>query len=160
MGRQQGYLRDRAPKAHPSSLSGSTSYAERHDRVHDIIVVLPEGLDGLLPGHVGLSHDQVNVLGLEATLVNLLAILFLIVLLGLGGLCAEFGLVLVVVAGVLTASASLSGGQLLGSRSLGLGVQVLDLGLTEDAANSQYCFLFSVICKQETYIQVLLEGER
>lgn len=67
---------------------------------------------------------------------------------------------LVVVAGVLTASASLSGGQLLGSRSLGLGVQVLDLGLTEDAANSQYCFLFSVICKQETYIQVLLEGER
>ena len=141
MGRQQGYQRDRAPKAHPSSLSGSTSYAERHDRVHDIIVVLPEGLDGLLPGHVGLSHDQVNVLGLEATLVNLLAILFLIVLLGLGGLCAEFGLVLVVVAGVLTASASLSGGQLLGSRSLGLGVQVLDLGLTEDAASSQYCFI-------------------
>ena len=66
---------------------------------------------------------------------------------------------LVVVTSVLTAS-SLSGGQLLGSRSLGLGVQVLDLGLTEDAANSQYCFLFSVICKQETYIQVLLEGER
>lgn len=140
MGRQQGYQRDRAPKAHPSSLSGSTSYAERHDRVHDIIVVLPEGLDGLLPGHVGLSHDQVNVLGLEATLVNRLAIILLIVLLGLGGLCAEFGLVLVVVASVLTAS-SLSGGQLLGSRSLGLGVQVLDLGLTEDAASSQYCFL-------------------
>ena len=47
---------------------------------------------------------------------------------------------LVVVASVLTAS-SLSGGQLLGSRSLGLGVQVLDLGLTEDAASSQYCFI-------------------
>ena len=140
MGRKQGYQRDRAPKAHPSSLSGSTSYAEGHDGVDDIIVVLAQGLDGLLPGHVGLSHDQVNVLGLEATLVNRLAIILLIVLLGLGGLCAEFGLVLVVVASVLTAS-SLSGGQLLGSRSLGLGVQVLDLGLTEDAASSQYCFI-------------------
>jgi hypothetical protein len=43
----------------------------------------------------------------------------------------------VVVAVVVTVGLSLGGGELLGSGSLGLGVQVLDLGLTEDATRRQ-----------------------
>lgn len=115
------------------------SYAECHDRVHDVVVVLPEGLDGLLTGDVGLGHDKVNVLGLEAGLVNLLAVILLLLLLalGLGGL-ALAEVVLVVVTSVLTTSGGLSSGELLSSRSLGLRVQVLDLGLTEDAVMCQF----------------------
>ena len=138
-----------APKAHsfilPAGLpSPDKSYAEGHDRVHDIVVVLPEGLDGLLAGDVGLGHDKVNVLGLEAGLINLLAVVLLFFFLGLdfGGLALAVVVVVVVVVvvtSVLT-TGGLGGGQLLSSRSLGLGVQVLDLGLTEDAAMCQFCF--------------------
>lgn len=109
-----------------------SSYAERHDGVDNIVVVLPQSLDGLLAGDVSLGHNQVNVLGLEAALVNLLAVILLLFLLGLGlGSLALAKVVLVVVTGVITGG--LSGSQLLSGRSLGLGVQVLDLGLTEDA---------------------------
>lgn len=45
--------------------------------------------------------------------------------------------VLVVMTSVLTAGGGLGGGKLLSSGSLGLGVQILDLGLTEDAALCQ-----------------------
>lgn len=117
-----------------SSVVDQISYAECHDRIDDIVVVLPEGLDGLLAGDVGLSHDQINVLGLEASLINLLAIILLLFLLalGLGGLGLA-KVVLVVVTSVLVTTTSLGSGQLLSSGSLGLGVQVLNLGLTEDA---------------------------
>lgn len=123
---------------HSSCRQAAKSYAESHDRVHDIVVVLPEGLDGLLAGDVGLGHDKVNVLGLEAGLVNLLAVvlLFLLLALGLGGLALAV-VVLVVMTSVLTAGGGLGGGKLLSSGSLGLGVQILDLGLTEDAALCQ-----------------------
>lgn len=111
------------------------SYAESHDRVHDVVVVLPERLDGLLAGHVGLGHDQLDVLGLQTTLVHLLAVILLLLLLGLnlGGLALAVVVVVVVVVTGVLALGSLGGGQLLGSGGLGLGVQVLDLGLTEDA---------------------------
>lgn len=124
---------------HSSCRQAAKSYAESHDRVHDIVVVLPEGLDGLLAGDVGLGHDKVDVLGLEAGLVNLLAVvlLFFLLALGLGGLALAEDVVLVVVTSVLTSGGSLGGGKLLSSGSLGLGVQVLDLGLTEDAALCQ-----------------------
>ena len=113
------------------------SYAEGHDGVDDIIVVLTQGLDGLLARDVGLCHDQVNILGLQTTLVDLLAVILLFFLLGLGlgGLAlAQQVNVAVVVAGVLVTTGSFGGGQLLSSGSLGLGVQVLDLGLTKDTA--------------------------
>jgi hypothetical protein len=111
-------------------------YAECHDRVHNIIVVLPQRLDGLLAGNAGLSHDQLDVLSLETSLVNRLTIILLLFLLGLGlgGLALAvvvIVVVVVVVTGVLTGS--LGGSKLLGGGSLGLGVQVLDLGLTENA---------------------------
>lgn len=127
-----------APKAHsfilPAGLpSPDKSYAEGHDRVHDIVVVLPQGLDGLLARHVRLCHDQLDVLALKAALVDLLTVILLLVLLGLslGGL-ALAEVVLVVVTGVL-ATSGLGGSQLLSGGGLGLGVQILDLGLTEDA---------------------------
>lgn len=120
------------PSRSENRISASLLYAEGHNGVDDIVIVLPQGLDGLLAGNVGLGNDQVNVLGLEAALVNLLTIVLLLVLLGLDSL-AE---VRVIVTGVVVASVvtgSLSGSELLGGGSLGLGVQILNLGLTEDA---------------------------
>ena len=107
------------------------SYAESHDGVDDVVVVLPESLDGLLAGHISLGHNQFDVLSLKTRLIDLLAIILFLLLLGLslGGLALAV-VVLVVVTSVLVGS-SLS--KLLGSGSLSGGVQVLDLGLTEDA---------------------------
>lgn len=112
-------------------------YAESHDGVDNIVVVLLKSLNGLLSRDVGLSHDELNVLGLEAGVVNLLAIILFLLLLGLGlrGLAlAVVVVVVVIVTGVgVTVAGGLGGSQLLGSGGLSLGVQVLNLGLTEDA---------------------------
>lgn len=79
-----------------------------------------------------MCHDQLDILGLKVGLVNLLTIILLILLLilGLGGLGLAENL-LVVVTGVV--AGGLGGSELLGGGSLSLGVQVLNLGLTEDA---------------------------
>lgn len=108
-------------------------YAESHDGVDNIIVILPQGGDGLLAGNACLSHDQLDILRLETRLIDLLTILLLLLLgLDLGGLAlAVVVVVVMVVTGVLTGS--LGSSQLLGGGSLSLGVQVLNLGLTEDA---------------------------
>lgn len=81
-----------------------------------------------------MRHDQLDILGLKAGLIDLLTIILLILLLilGLGGLALAENL-LVVVTGVVTCG--LGGSELLSGGSLGLGVQVLNLGLTEDAAS-------------------------
>lgn len=140
--------------------TASSSYAESHDGIDDIVVILPQGLDSLLAGHTGLRHNQINILGLEAALVNLLAIVLLVVVLsvGLGGLLED--LVLVVVTSVVTGS--LGSSQLLGGGSLGLGVQVLDLGLTEDTRKKRKSAgpLLKLGGPGGTYIQQLLLGER
>lgn len=106
-------------------------YAEGHDAVDNVVVVLLEGLDGLLPAHASLGHDELDVLGLKAGVVDLLAIVLLLLLL-LGTLD---GLALVTLGGVVVAGVVVGGlaGELLGSLGLGLGVEVLNLGLTEDA---------------------------
>lgn len=111
--------------------------AESHDGVDDIVVVLLERLDSLLPRYVGLRHDELNVLVLDALGVHLLAVVLLLLgsLVGAGvgtldGLAAGLA---VVVAGVVV----LSGGELLGSGGLSRGVEVLDLGLTEDAVGGR-----------------------
>lgn len=115
-------------------MAGSL-YAQCHDGVDDIVVVLFEGLDSLLSGDVCLGHDKLDILGLEASVVNLLAIVLvlLFLLLGLGSLALSE------VYGFLTSSFTSSGvgtlasGKLLSSGSLSLGVEVLDLSLTEYA---------------------------
>jgi hypothetical protein len=80
-----------------------------------------------------LCHNQLDILGLKVGLVNLLTIILLILLLilSLGGLGLAENLLLVVVTGVV--ASGLGGSELLSGGSLGLGVQVLNLGLTEDA---------------------------
>lgn len=106
-----------------------------------------------------MSHDKFNVLSLETSVVDFLAIIlfFFLLSLGLGGLALT--LVGVVVTGVcVRASGSLGGGELLGSVDLGLSVQVFNLGFTEDAI---YCELYPFLARESyTYIQVLEEGER
>jgi hypothetical protein len=113
-------------------------YAESHDRVHDIVIVLPQSLDGLLAGNASLGHNEINVLGLETSLISRLSIILLLnlgllLLTKVGDGLLVVVIVVVVVTGVLTGS--LSGSELLGGGSLGLGVQVLDLSLTEDAVD-------------------------
>lgn len=115
-------------------------YAQGHDRVDNIVVVLLQGLDGLLAGDGRLLHDELDVLGLETRVVDLLAII--LVLLGLlldsllGVAVVMVVVVVVVVAGVVV-TLLLGLSQLLGGGRLGLRVQVLDLGLTEDAVRGQ-----------------------
>ena len=83
-------------------------------------------------------HDEVDVLWLKSRIVHLLLIilflliliLVLVVLLALDSLVVV--IMVVIVAGVVV-GLSLGAGDLLSSRGLGLGVQVLDLSLTEDA---------------------------
>lgn len=105
-----------------------------HDGVDNIIVILLQGFDGLLAADVGLCHDELDVLILQAVSVDLLSviviILLLLVLLSLGGLDGLAGLA-VVVAGVVlsTGSGKLGSGGLLGGV-----VDVLNLGLTEHTA--------------------------
>ena len=79
-----------------------------------------------------MCHNELDILGLKVGLINLLTIILLILLLivGLGGLGLAENL-LVVVTGVV--ASGLGGSELLSGGSLGLGVQVLNLGLTEDA---------------------------
>lgn len=110
-------------------------YAQGHDGVDNVVVVLLEGLDGLLSADRSLGHDKLNVLGLKTGLVDLLTVILLFLLLlglNLGGL-ALVGVVVGVLSGTLLL------GELLGSGSLGLRVQVLNLGLTEDAALRVSC---------------------
>ena len=80
-------------------------------------------------------HDKLNVLGLQARVVDLLVIiLFLFLVLGsLDGLALAVIVTLMVVARVVVAG-SLLCGELLSSIGLRGGVQVLNLSLAEDAA--------------------------
>ena len=112
-------------------------YAQGHDTVDNVVVVLLEGLDGLLPADAGLGHDELDVLGLKTGVIDLLTVILLLLglLLDLLLLAVSVGVVvvvIVVVAGV-AVTLLLSLGELLGGGSLSLGVEVLDLGLTEDA---------------------------
>ena len=109
-------------------------YAQGHDTVDNVVVVLLEGLDGLLPADAGLGHDELDVLGLKTGVIDLLTVILLLLLglgtldgLALGALGALGG---VVVTGVVVGRLV---GELLSSLGLGLGVEVLNLGLTEDA---------------------------
>lgn len=114
----------------PSSHhTGNALHAQRHNGVDYIIVVLLQRLDSLLPRHGRLLHDELDVLALKSLFVNLLSII--IVILVLLGVAAINGLTLaVVVAGV---GVCLGLDNLLGGGGLSLGVEVLDLGLAEDA---------------------------
>jgi hypothetical protein len=116
-----------------SDITSHLLYAQSHDTVDNVVVVLLEGLDGLLPADAGLGHDELDVLGLKTGVIDLLTVILLL-LLGLGTLdsLALGTLGGVVVAGVVVGRLV---GELLSSLSLSLGVEVLNLGLTEDAVH-------------------------
>lgn len=105
--------------------------AERHDTVDDIVIVLLQSLDCLLPADASLGHHKLDVLRLKASVVDLFAIVFFFLhrfLLTLDGLTLVFGCVLVI--GTLNLSLC---GELLSSGCLGLRVEIFDLGFAEDA---------------------------
>lgn len=113
---------------------------QSHDGVDNVVVVLFQCFYRLLTADVGLGHDELNVLILQALGVDLLTVvLFFLFLLGLGRLAllavvvvvVMVVVVIVVVAGVLSLGVGL--GELGGSSLLSGGVDVLDLGLTKDA---------------------------
>jgi len=45
---------------------GALLHGELHDGVDDVVVGVLEGLDGFLAGDVGLGHDELDVLLLDA----------------------------------------------------------------------------------------------
>ena len=100
-------------------------------------------------------HDKLDVLGLKTGVVDLFAIILFFLLLLLNGLALAV-VVVVVMAGVVVSSV-FSIGELLGSGSLSLGVQVLNLSLAEDAA--VVLLRAQLRHRGHSYIQVLLEGD-
>jgi hypothetical protein len=120
----------------PPPCISNNLYAQSHNRVDNIVVVLLQCLDSLVAGDAGLGHDQLDVLVLKTSSINLLLIFFLL-LLGISLDSLALVLVGVVVASVVVTGVvvSLRGSELLSGGSLGLGVEVLDLSLTENAAN-------------------------
>lgn len=106
-----------------------------------------------------MCHDELDILGLETRLIDLLTIIFLLLLLllSLGGLALAEDLLVVVTSVV---ASGLGGSELLSGGSLGLGVQVLDLGLTEDAKGVLVNVIHEHLSLDFTYIQQLLLGER
>lgn len=122
------------PCSQPSdtTLSGIL-YAQCHDAVDNIVVILLQRLDGLLAAHACLGHHELDVLGLETGVVHLLTIVLLLLsrLLVLDGFALVGAVGGVVVTGVRIVCRLC--GKLLGGRGLSLGVEVLNLGFAEDA---------------------------
>lgn len=114
-----------------------TLNAQSHNGIDYVIVILLQCLDSLVPRDTGLGHDQLDILVLQTSSIDLLSIVLVLILLVIASVNS---LALAVVVGVIVASVvvsgvimSLLGGQLLGSGGLGLGVEILDLGFAEDA---------------------------
>lgn len=133
-------------------------YAQCHDTVDDVVVILLERLDGLLSAYAGLGHDKLNILSLETSVVNLLPVILLLLSWFAGALLN--GLPLVSAVGGVVVRGLVGGlrGELLGGGSLSLNVEVLNFGLAEDAVPG-LAFSCAILCFNSSYIQVLLLGD-
>ena len=99
------------PEGNPCPLAGG----ELHDGLHDVVVVLAKSSHGLALGALHLGHDELDVLRLDASLVDLTLVRVLDDKnIRLGVTCA----------GLLREACS--------TLRLRLGAEVLDLGLAED----------------------------
>jgi hypothetical protein len=106
-------------------------YAQSHNGIDNIIVVLPQSFDGLFTRHACLSHDQLDILIFQARLIDFLAVVFILFLLVPSINCLALVTMIVACVCIFTAS---SIRDLLCRRGLSLRVEVLDLGFTEDAS--------------------------
>ena len=52
-------------------------HGQLHNRIHNVVIVVLQRLHGLGAGHVGLGHDELDVLGLDSGLVDLVILLLL-----------------------------------------------------------------------------------
>ena len=105
-----------------------------HDGVYYVVIIFLQCFDSLLARNVGLGHDELDILVLDALSIYLLAIVFLL-LLGCLALVVVVAIV-VAVAGVVVV-VSTSAGKLLGSSGLGAGIEVLNLSLAEDTTEQR-----------------------
>lgn len=119
-------------------------YAQSHNRVDNVIIVLLQCLDSLVSGNACLCHNKLNILVLETFSIDFLSIVLIIILLVVTSLdCLTLA---VRVGGVVVTSVIVSGvimlilgSELLSSRSLSLRVKVLNLGLTKDTGSCIRC---------------------
>jgi hypothetical protein len=131
-------------------------YTQSHDTVDNVVVILLERLDRLLSANACLGHDELDVLSFETCVVHFLAIVFLFLssLLGVTFDRLAFAVVVVVVVVIMSFVCGLSC-KLLCCRCLSLRVEVLNLGLAEDAVLRSVLGCI-VVCRKYTYIHVLL----
>ena len=116
------------------SQTAALSCAQRHNRVDYIVGIVLQCLDRLLPRDTGLCHDELNVFLLKTRVVYLLVVVFFLFSLLLLVLLLAL-VVRVVVAGVIASGIGrFLSGELLSGSGLLWGVEVFDLGFTEDAA--------------------------
>ena len=107
-----------------------------------------------------MSHDELDVLGLETTVVDFLIVVIVFFDFLVFDCLALAVLISVVVSRVITASL-FSCSELLSSSCLVLRVEILDLSLTEDTIIRQSRYSeWSATLEDETHIQVLLVGDR
>lgn len=129
-------------------------YAQRHDGVDDIVIILLQCFDSLLSADIRLCHDQFNVLCLKASIINFFSIiLFLFYFLGitLDRLALVIMIVIMIVAGMIASRLCC---ELLGGAGLGSRVEVFDLGFTKDTmlelawlhSSTEKCTLTSKCC--------------
>jgi hypothetical protein len=106
-----------------------------------------------------LSHDKFNVLGLQAGIVDflLIVIVFLLGLLVFDLLALSVLIVVVMTSMIFTGLLSC---ELLSGGSLVLRVEILDLGLTENAILMLVPASRIPLAVNKTHIQVLLVGDR
>lgn len=111
-------------------------YAQSHNRVDYVVVVLLQCLDSLVPRDACLGHDQFNILIFQTRSIDLLPIIFVIILLVITSVdsLALAVVVIVVMARVVVSGVVVSVGssKLLGSAGLSLRIEILNLGLTKD----------------------------
>lgn len=123
---------------------------QRHNTIHDIIVILLERLDGLFATDARLRHHELDIFTLQTGVVDFLAVVVFVVFGrlvvygfafafvrgggGVGGVVRGGGIVGAVGEGVdcCAGGGGFLGGELLSGRGLLLRVEVFDLGFAED----------------------------
>ena len=116
-------------------------YAQSHDGIDYVVVILLQCLHSFVPRDTCLSHDKLNVLVLKTCSIDLLSIILILILLvvtSLDGLAFSVVMAGVIVTRVIMASVVVGvlSSKLLSGRSLCLGIEILNFGLTKNTVLS------------------------